>query len=262
MSTFDLVRLRNINYDLTAETLTVEYVNAAAGALFISGNIFNIDVQRTAPTTSAVVTTTAGENLGVADAEGSQIINMSSIGISGADEFTIIYYDQALGPTGPNITVAADTIRCFVRGTLIRTSTGDVRVEDLKVGDYIISVGTLKDRHKLVPYSQPLPKPITRIVTSSLSGKLDSVSRPVKITAGAFGENLPTQDLFVSPWHAFVKDGRLKSAEHMLNGSTINYDHSCESVDYYHLELDEHSAIIANGVETESFYDDRKPPVA
>lgn len=262
MSTFDLVRLRNVNYDLTAQTLTVEYVNAASGALFTSGNIFNLDVQRTAPTTSAVLTATAGENLGVADEQVFYNVNMTSIGLSSSDEFTIIYYDQSLGPSGPHVTVTADTIRCFVRGTLIRTSTGDVRVEDLKVGDYIISVGTLKDRHKLVPYSQPLPKPITRIVTSSLSGKLDSISRPVKITAGAFGENLPTQDLFVSPWHAFVKDGRLKSAEHMLNGSTIDYDQSCESVDYYHLELDEHSAIIANGVETESFYDDRKPSVA
>lgn len=236
--------------------------------IFTKNNSFSFDVQRlvSGTVTGPIVTTSPLVNNG-APGPFQQTINISTIGpLNIDDQFRVTYYDVFFGSGAGAPTVTDDltvtSSSCFVRGTLIRTPTGDMPVEDLKVGDSIFSVGTLKDRRDLIPYSDKLAKPIVRVIKYRTQGKLDKITRPVKITAGAFGDNLPTQDLFVSPWHAFVKDGRLKSAEHMLNGSTIDYDNSCESAEYYHLELEEHSAIIANGVETESFYDDTKPPVA
>jgi hypothetical protein len=265
-ATFDMARFQVINYDQAAgdESLTVSSIVTSTGTRFLSGNTFAFNVQRISPTVSSVVTTVGEVNNGVTGPY-QKIIDISAIGpLVLGDTYRVIYYDTALGPTGPNVTddiqVLVDS--CFVRGTLIRTPTGDMPVEDLKVGDQLISVGTLKDRKELIPYSEELAKPIVRVIKYRTRGKLDKITRPVKIVSGAFGENLPIQDLFVSPWHAFIQNGFLKSAEKMLNGSTIDYDNSCESAEYYHFELEEHSVIIANGVETESFYDDAKDLVA
>ena len=265
-----MARFDVINYDQAAgvESLTVSsIINGVNGTVFTNGNTFAFDVQRINPTVSAVVTSPGQVNTGTPGVSTpfQEIIDISAIGpLVLNDEFTVTYYDTFLGATGPNVTddYIITTANCFVRGTLIRTPTGDMPVEDLKVGDQLISVGTLKDRKEVIPYSKELAKPIVRVIKYRTRGKLDKITRPVKIVSGAFGKNLPTQDLFVSPWHAFIQNGFLKSAENMLNGSTIDYDNSCESAEYYHFELEEHSVIVANGVETESFYDDAKDLVA
>lgn len=270
-ATFDMARFQVINYDQATgvESFTVSsIINGVSGTMFFNGNTFAFDVKRTAPTESAVVTTPGRVNTGTPGVATpfQEIIDIRAIGpLVLGNEFRITYYDTFLGPlAGPSVTdnYIITTANCFVRGTLIRTPTGDMPVEDLKVGDQLISVGTLKDRKELIPYSEELAKPIVRVIKYRTRGKLDKITRPVKIVSGAFGKNLPTQDLFVSPWHAFIQNGFLKSAENMLNGSTIDYDNSCESAEYYHFELEEHSVIIANGVETESFYDDAKDLVA
>lgn len=41
----------------------------------------------------------------------------------------------------------------------------------------------------------------------------------------------------------------------LINGSSIYYDHSFTAYDYYHIELEEHSVITANGVLSESYLD-------
>jgi len=264
--TFDMGRFDIINYDQTpgVESLTVRSLVSSIGSLFISGNTFVFDAQRISPTPSAIITTVGRVNNGVTGFF-QETIDISAIGpLVLSDIYRVTYYDTLFGPSGPNIQDDIQVLidSCFVRGTLIRTPTGDIPVEDLKVRDQLISVGTLKDRKELIPYSEELAKPIVRVIKYRTRGKLDKITRPVKIVSGAFGENLPTKDLFVSPWHAFIQNGFLKSAENMLNGSTIDYDNSCESAEYYHFELEEHSVIIANGVETESFYDDAKDLVA
>ena len=42
-------------------------------------------------------------------------------------------------------------------------------------------------------------------------------------------------------------------SSHLINGETIYQDNECESVEYYHLECDIHSAIYANGVLAETY---------
>ena len=44
-------------------------------------------------------------------------------------------------------------------------------------------------------------------------------------------------------------------ARDIVNGETIYQDNECNSIEYYHLELQEHSAISVNGVLCESFLD-------
>jgi hypothetical protein len=50
-------------------------------------------------------------------------------------------------------------------------------------------------------------------------------------------------------------DGLLVPARCLVNGSTILRDH-VERVDYYHVELDTHDVLLAEGAPSESFMDD------
>jgi hypothetical protein len=41
----------------------------------------------------------------------------------------------------------------------------------------------------------------------------------------------------------------------LINGKTIYQDNECKSIEYYHLECEEHSVIYANGVLSETYID-------
>ena len=47
-------------------------------------------------------------------------------------------------------------------------------------------------------------------------------------------------------------------ANNMVNGTTIYQDNECSNVEYYHIECETHSAILANGVLSESYLDMKK----
>jgi hypothetical protein len=79
--------------------------------------------------------------------------------------------------------------------------------------------------------------------------------RPVRILAGAFGNGLPERDLRVSPNHALYIDGALFEAISLVNGMTIIQETQTRFVTYYHIELDEHDILLAEGLAAESFID-------
>ncbi len=76
----------------------------------------------------------------------------------------------------------------------------------------------------------------------------------MRISAHAFGPNKPARDLYGSPGHAICIDmlgGVLIPAGSLVNGSTVQVD--VESVTYWHVELDEHEIILAEGSPAESY---------
>jgi hypothetical protein len=79
---------------------------------------------------------------------------------------------------------------------------------------------------------------------------------PVCIKAGALADNVPKRDLWISPNHAMYLDGVLIEAKDLVNGVSVMQPQSVEKVEYFHIELDSHDVIIAEGALSETFLDD------
>jgi hypothetical protein len=80
---------------------------------------------------------------------------------------------------------------------------------------------------------------------------------PVQVQRGALGAGLPARDLFLSPDHAIRPPGGddlLIPVRYLVNGATIAQIPAPE-VTYWHVELDAHDVLLAEGVPAESYLD-------
>lgn len=136
---------------------------------------------------------------------------------------------------------------CFLKGTQIKSRHGYINVEDICVGDEIVSVENgietftnvtwvgCKKAH-VMPY---LP--------------LDASGYPVRILKDAIAHGVPYKDMLITAEHCLFFNGKFVPVRMLVNGNSIFYDKSITSYDYYHIETNTHSVIIADGVETESY---------
>jgi hypothetical protein len=134
---------------------------------------------------------------------------------------------------------------CFCAGTNIRTPDGDAPVETLKIGDIVLTAS-----------GQAVP--VRWIGINTVSTRFADPLRvmPIRISAGALGENLPERDLLVSPDHAMFLGGILLQAGALVNGSSIAREARMPEIfTYYHVELADHELILAEGAATETFVD-------
>lgn len=144
-------------------------------------------------------------------------------------------------------------IICFAKGTSIATPRGEVRIENLKVGDKVIT----RDNG---------PRPIRWIGHRDLTAAdfaREPHLRPVLITAGSLGPGLPQRDMMVSPSHRmlaasdrtalfFSEREVLIPAKHLIGNHGVHQIDSAGTT-YMHLLCDQHEVLLANGVWSESF---------
>jgi hypothetical protein len=133
---------------------------------------------------------------------------------------------------------------CYVRGTRIATPGGYVAIEDLREGDLALTASgaTRPIRwigHRRLDLSRhPQPAEV----------------RPVRVACGAFGDGLPSRDLWLSPGHNMAWDGALTPISALVNGVSVQQV-ECDSIEYWHVELDAHDVILAEGLPAESYLD-------
>jgi hypothetical protein len=135
------------------------------------------------------------------------------------------------------------SIACYLRGTSIATPGGETLVENLSIGDAIVT-------------ASGETRAIRWIGTRSYSrmfAERNADVMPVMFRAGSIADNVPSRDLFVSPNHAMFVDGVLVPADMLINGTSIVRAEAPEQIDYFHVELESHDILLANGAPAESF---------
>jgi Hint domain-containing protein len=146
-------------------------------------------------------------------------------------------------------------VACFAEGTEIQMSLGRQMIEGILLGDMVkCADGQMREvrwigRHRL----------------DAIDLASRPYLRPICITKGALGPNMPDRDLRVSPQHRvlvgdaqtellFGESEMLVAAKHLVNNDNIYVDELAQEVCYYHILFDDHQIIYSNGALTESFY--------
>ncbi len=161
----------------------------------------------------------------------------------------------AVGDTNLKFTdlVKAPVTPSLARGTMIMTPSGERPIESLRPGDRV----TTRDSGA---------KPISRILRGRLTeGEIlqDPPLAPIRIAAGAMGENLPKAALTVAPQHRFlVEDWRaqvffdepeiLMTAKALRNGETIGPALIKGDLEMFHIVTQSHEIVFASGMPTET----------
>ena len=151
--------------------------------------------------------------------------------------------------------LVANAVVCFARGTLIKTPAGEVRVEDLAAGDDVLTLDTGTQEIRWIGSTH----------RDSIDLATNPKLRPVRITAGALGDGLPTQDLLVSRQHRFLV--RSAIAQRMFETSEvllpaiklidldgIDIVEDVDAVEYFHILFDRHEIVCSNGAWSESLF--------
>lgn len=244
-------------YVQSGGTLAGSYL--ANGSVFVSsggitsGNQFNSDPVTIAGGGSSVndIFYNSGydKNITLVQAGGSLIGGqVGSGGILSAVSGSVVQ-DPSVGSGGYLVVDKAATEVCFLKGTHILTARGEIPVEALQLGEAVACLVN----------GQTVFRPIiwigSRFNRLEPWQPVDLAGYPVRIEADAFEPGIPSRDLLVTPEHCFAFEGRMLPIRMLVNGRSIRYDTAIQSYEYFHIELSEHSIIIAENTPTESYLD-------
>ena len=168
-----------------------------------------------------------------------------------SDYLNIYSIDYNINNTNPPGSTNGPVV-CYAKGTLILTKRGFVPIEHIKAGNMVVTKGKIF-KNKFINKNAKLEISPVIWISKFKVNNLNSESRPIIIKKNALAINFPFKDLYVSPNHALLINGKMCIAKNIVNGITIYQDNECDNVEYYHLECKKHSAIIANGILSESY---------
>ena len=171
-----------------------------------------------------------------------------------AENGTVEFRDASGTVTGTmTFSNIENVIPCFTPGTVIATPKGERLVEELQVGDRIIT------RDNGI-------QEIRWLGSRGLTGQeLQHAPhlKPVLIRAGSLGNNLPERDMLVSPNHRILVNNDktalyfeerevLAAAKHLTGMAGVDVVEA-SSTTYIHFMFDHHEVVLSNGAWTESF---------
>lgn len=135
---------------------------------------------------------------------------------------------------------------CFGRGTLILTDHGEVPVEELTIGDLVMTA------NGVLPIKWVGRQTIRRNAPASWHPS----AVPVRVSRFAIDDQTPHRDLYLSQEHALFIDGVLIPVKYLVNGHSIAFDDEAkksETIAYFGIELATHEVIYAEGMAAETF---------
>lgn len=135
---------------------------------------------------------------------------------------------------------------CFGRGTLILTDHGEVPVEELAIGDRVMTA------NGVLPVKWVGRQTMRRNASASWHPSVV----PVRVSRFAIDDRTPCRDLYLSQEHCLFIDGVLIPVKYLVNGHSIAFDDEAkmsETIAYFGVELATHEIIFAEGTAAETF---------
>ena len=144
-------------------------------------------------------------------------------------------------------------IPCFTPGTLIATPRGEKLVEELQLGDRVITRDNGLQEIRWIGHRG--------LGAQDLQNAPHL--KPVLIRAGALGHGLPERDMLVSPQHRLLLNSEraalyfeerevLAAAKHLTGMEGVDQVEASGTT-YIHFMFDQHEVVLSNGAWTESF---------
>ncbi|WP_417278317.1 Hint domain-containing protein [Celeribacter sp.] len=152
-----------------------------------------------------------------------------------------------------NYTNIEEIIPCFTPGTLIATPKGEMKVEELKVGDRVITRDNGIQEIRWIGH---------KVLTGAELAARRALM-PVLIRQGALGAGLPERDMVVSPNHRMLVSNEkaallfeehevLVAAKHLTRLEGVDVVEA-SGVTYIHVMFDRHEVVLSDGTWSESF---------
>lgn len=133
---------------------------------------------------------------------------------------------------------------CFLKGTLIDTATGARPIETLRPGDLVETLDNGMQPVRFISYSCYKFK----------NGP--HKMKPIRIRPNALGPKTPNRELLVSPQHRIAlpqnNPTHIVAAKKLLQRPGVTERPSCRIARYYHILLDDHQLVRANGAWAET----------
>jgi hypothetical protein len=133
--------------------------------------------------------------------------------------------------------------KCFLRGTMIETDKGERPIETIAIGERVRTAD-----------GPCLPvKWIARQSHQKSGEQWDPGIAPIRVCKFALDDATPRRDLLLSPAHRMMIDGYLIEVANLVNGMSITVEQpSSTKLEYFHVLLDRHAVILAEGAPTAS----------
>lgn len=142
---------------------------------------------------------------------------------------------------------------CFVQGTKIMREGGECLIEELCVGDRVLTVDH--------GFKEVLWISSSRVMLDAGRQSL----APITLKKGCLGGSSPSEDVRVSPNHRILITGSepellfgeqevFAAAKHLVNGTTIVHEANLTSVVYWHFLMDCHEVVFSSGLRSETFH--------
>lgn len=170
------------------------------------------------------------------------------------EDGTVEFFDAGGMSTGTMSFVEIENVvPCFTPGTAIATPKGERLVEDLRVGDRIIT------RDNGIQEIRWLG---TKALTGHQLARAPHL-RPILVQKGSLGNDLPEHDILLSPNHRLLINNEktslyfeerevLAAAKHLTGLDGVD-EVGTLGVTYVHFMFDRHEVVLSNGAWTESF---------
>lgn len=244
------------------------YVSAMSGAT-LSANVLNSNVVYLSSGATSINDTYINSGTGADGYSDAYVYSGASIvspyiGSANAGSFVVrvssgaSITDPTLVTSGGQLLVSGGTVTttdpdpCFLAGTVIETAKGGINVEDIRIGDEILTLVNGVKETRAVIWAGKAEAMIRPDLPNDLSGY------PVRIVKDALGENLPFKDMLITSEHCLYLEGAFVPVRMLINGITVFYDTTIRQYEYFHIETERHSIISADGVWSESYLDTGK----